>query len=534
MPAMYSGQLAPFRTRLAPNGMVCAVDHLAAAAGVDMLRRGGSAADAAVAASAVLAVTTQHQCGMGGDLFALVHAPDDSVPAALCASGRAGSGADPARLRRKGHRTMPAVGDIRAVPIPGCVDGWVALHERFGRLPLADVLAPARAYAADGFPASAELATAVAASLLDVEGADDFSGVRTGALVYRPGVVRALDAIVTEGRDGFYRGEFGRGLLALGAGEYTEDDLARSQADWVEPLAVDAWGHRLWTTPPPSQGYLTLSSAWMATGLPLPRDPDEPQWAHLLIEAARQAAHDRIDVLHDRADGPALLAPERLAPRRGRIDPGRAAVLGDSYADGGTIYLCAVDAERMGVSLIQSNAGGFGSLLVEPSTGIFLQNRGLGFSLQPGHPAEYGPGRRPPHTLAPALVTTADGRLDAVLGTMGGDAQPQVVLQLLARLLHANQSPGTAVAAPRWTLVSARPRATGAFDTWEAGGAVRVRLEAHAPSAWAEGLAQRDHTVERSEAFSHPFGHAHVIRVAEEALAGASDPRAAGGSAVGW
>jgi gamma-glutamyltranspeptidase/glutathione hydrolase len=531
---MYSGQLAPFRTRLAPNGMVCAVDHLASAAGVDMLRRGGSAADAAVATGAVLAVTTQHQCGMGGDLFALVHAPGHAVPAALCASGRAGSGADPERLRREGHRSMPFVGDIRSVPVPGCVDGWVALHERFGRLPLADVLAPARAYAIDGFPATAELATAAAASLLDVEGADDFSGVRTGALVYRPGVVRALDAIVAEGRDGFYRGEFGRGLLALGRGEYTEGDLARSQADWVEPLTVDAWGSRLWTVPPPSQGYLTLSSAWTATDLPLPHDPDDPQWAHLLIEASRQAAQDRLAVLHEHADGAALLAPERLAPRRGRIDAARAADLGDAYAGGGTVYLCAVDGDRMGVSLIQSNAGGFGSLLVEPTTGIFLQNRGMGFSLEPGHPAEYGPGRRPPHTLAPALVTAPDGRLDAVVGTMGGDAQPQVVLQLLARLLHAHQSPGAAVAAPRWTLASARPEATGAFDTWDARGAVRVRLESQAPAAWGEGLTARHHTVEVAEAFSHAFGHAHVIRVAEEALAGASDPRAVAGSAVGW
>lgn len=521
-------------SKLAPNGMVCAVDHLAAAAGVDMLRHGGSAADAAVATGAVLAVTTQHQCGMGGDLFALVHAPDDPVPAALRASGRAGSGADPDRLRGEGHYAMPAVGDVRAVPIPGCVDGWVALHERFGRLPLADVLAPARAYAADGFPATAELATAAAASLADVPGAEDYAGVRTGALVYRSGVARALDAIGREGRDGFYRGEFGRGLLALGAGEYSADDLDRSQADWVQPLTVDAWDRHLWTVPPPSQGYLTLASAWIAVGLSVPDDPDDPRWAHLLVEAARQAAYDRLDVLHEHAEGRALLASERLMPRRDRIDPDRAAVLGDVHVDGGTVYLCAVDGDRMGVSLIQSNAGGFGSLLVEPTTRIFLQNRGMGFSLQPGHPAEYGPRRRPPHTLAPALVTTPDGRLDIVLGTMGGDAQPQIVLQLLARLLHGGQTPGAAVEAPRWTLVSAAPGAAGSFDTWETGGAVRVRVEAHAPTAWVEGLAARGHLVEQAEALSHPFGHAHVIRVTEEALAGASDPRAAAGSAVGW
>ena len=520
-------------TRLAPRGMVCAVDHLAAAAGVDMLRRGGNAVDAAVATNAVLAVTTQHQCGMGGDLFALVHVPGGPSPAALCSSGRAGSGADADALRAEGHPAMPATDDIRTVPVPGCVDGWVALHDRFGRLPLAAVLAPAITYARDGFPASEELATAAGAFLAGRPGAEDFEDVRPGGVVHRPGVVRALEAVVADGRDGFYRGKFGRGLLALGNGLYTEDDLARSQAEWVEPLVVDAWGRRLWTVPPPSQGYLTLAAAWIADGLPVPTDPADPQWAHLLVEAARQAGHDRPHVLHEGADGHALLAPERLTPRRDAIDLDRAAVLGDTYADTGTIYLCAVDEDRMGVSLIQSNAGGFGSLLAEPSTRIFLQNRGFGFSLEPGHPAEYGPGRRPPHTLAPALVTTPDGRLDAVIGTMGGDAQPQVVLQLLARMLHGEQSPAAAIAAPRWVLVGGQPDAGGSFDTWDAGGDVRVRLESHAPAAWSDGLAARGHRVEHAQAFTHPFGHAHVIRVQGDVLAGAADPRARGGGTVG-
>ncbi|MBV9663052.1 MAG: gamma-glutamyltransferase, partial [Actinobacteria bacterium] len=149
--------LAPFATTLAPNGAVCAVDRLASEAGVALLRAGGSAADAAIAASAVLAVTTQHMCGMGGDLFALVH-DGAGVPTALNASGRAGAGADPERLRADGHRVMPRRGDIRAVPVPGCVDCWLTLHARYGRLPLTDVLEPARAYAADGFPASQTLA----------------------------------------------------------------------------------------------------------------------------------------------------------------------------------------------------------------------------------------------------------------------------------------------------------------------------------------------------------------------------------------
>src|ERR1700733_11618375 len=164
-------RLAPFASRYAPSGLVCAVDHLAAEAGVAVLRAGGNAADAAVATSAVLAVTTPHMCGMGGDLFALVHVGGDA-PAALNASGRAGSGADPERLRAEGHRTMPAIGDIRAVPVPGCVDGWLALHERFGRLPLGEVLAGARRYADKGFPAAPDL-VAAAGAVRHIPGAGD-------------------------------------------------------------------------------------------------------------------------------------------------------------------------------------------------------------------------------------------------------------------------------------------------------------------------------------------------------------------------
>ena len=525
--------LAPFVTRYAPNGMVCAVDHLAAEAGVALLRAGGSAADAAVATSAVLAVTTQHMCGMGGDLFALVH-DASGAPAALNASGRAGSGADPEKIRSEGHERMPFTGDIRSVPVPGCVDGWLALHERFGRLPLRDVLEPARRYALLGFPATTTLA-ASAQRLGSVPGAEDYAAngfLHPGDLVRRPGVARAIEAIVTEGRAGFYEGEFGEGLLALGAGEYTDDDLRRVQADWVEPLGIDVWGQRLWTVPPNSQGYLTLASAWMAERLDLPAEPDDPQWAHLLIEAARQAAFDRDEVLHEGADGAALLHPDRLAPRLARIDPDGAAPLAEDYAAGGTIYLCAVDRERMGVSLIQSNAAGFGALLVVPGVRIFLQNRGIGFSLEPGHPAEYGPGRRPPHTLAPALVTGRDGGLRMTIGTMGGDSQPQVLLQLLARLLTTHQSPGAAIAAGRWAMTNVKG-GTG-FDTWAERGEVAVNVEGHAPRGWDEGLAARGHRVHRTDPFGHGFGHAHVILSTDDRLAGASDPRSRAGAASGW
>ena len=523
----------------ARSGIVCAVDELAAEAGVETMRAGGNAVDAAIATNAVLAVTTQHMCGLGGDLFALVSVPGESVPLALNASGRAGSGADPERLRRAGHTEMPLFGDIGSVPVPGCVDGWIALSARLGRLLLAQVLAPAVELARDGFPASPLLARA-APSVVELPGADDFrAATHPGAVVHRPGVARTLEAIGRDGRDAFYRGEFGAGLRALGrrtaaADEYDEGDLATPMADWVEPLSVDAWGARVWTVPPNSQGYLSLAAAWIAERLPLPGDPSDPLWAHLLVEAARVASYDRVEVLHEHADGRALLDPDRLAARHALIGPDRAASLPpETYAGGGTIYLCAIDADRMGVSLIQSNAAGFGVRIVEPSTGIFLQNRGIGFSLRPGHPAELGPGRRPPHTLSPALVTDAAGRLDTVVGTMGGDAQPQIVLQLLARLLASDASVEQTIAAPRWVL-SGRPPAGNGFDTWDARGPVQIHVEAEAPAAWDTGLTGRGHDVVRHPPFGYNVGHAHAIRVAGDVLEGASDPRALIGGAAGW
>jgi gamma-glutamyltranspeptidase/glutathione hydrolase len=509
--------------------MVCSVDQLASNAGVAMLQAGGNAVDAAIATNAVLAVTSQHMCGMGGDLFALVHQPGDTMPAAVNASGRSGSGADADRLRADGYTVMPASMDIRAVPIPGCVDGWVALHERFGTMPLGELLEPARAYAEHGFPPSPTLAMSMT-TITHLPEADDYRDV--GTLLRRPGVARVLADIGKGGRAAYYEGEFGENLIALGAGEYTADDLARVNADWVQPLRTEAWGRVLWTIPPNSQGYLTLAAAWIAAGLDLPDDPDDPRWAHLTIEAARQAGYDRLDVLHEHADGDALLSPGRLGPRRDAIGDGAATLGEPPPRDGGTTYLCTMDRNRMGVSLIQSNAAGFGSGLIVPGVRIFLQNRGLGFSLQPGHPAEYGPGKRPPHTLCPALVTHPDGRLDRVIGTMGGDTQPQILLQLLARQLANGESPGRSIVAGRWGLADAD--GGSGFDTWLAKGRVAVNVEGQAPMTWDDGLRERGHDVRRIGDFAHAFGHAHVIVNEGDRLAGAADPRALVSMAAGY
>jgi gamma-glutamyltranspeptidase/glutathione hydrolase len=500
--------------------MVASADHLASRAGSMIFERGGNAVDAAIATNAAIAVTGPHLCGMGGDLFALVHVDGDVL--ALNSSGRAGSGADPDTLRAEGHTAMPFRHDIRTVTVPGCIDGWLALHRRFGSLALAEILEPAIDLAEGGFAASPLLVGSVAR--LDDAGRTNLhelvdQAVRSGAIVRRPGVATALRAIVSHGRDGYYGGEFGSGLLDLGAGHFTPGDLAVDQADWVEPLTASMFGVDVHTIGPNSQGYLAIGGGIVVDELDLPDDPADERWAHLLIEAAKLAGFDRPDMLHEGADGRGLL--DLIRARRSDLDTERATDHRVNGDDGDTTYLCTAEVDGMAVSLIQSNASGFGSWLAEPKTGINLHNRGLGFSLVPGHPAEFGPGRRPPHTLVPALVTRGHD-LVSVLGTMGGDAQPQILLQLLTRLFHHGQSPATAVSAPRWKLAGLE---TG-FDVWEAPGGAGVAVEGHAPSSWDQALAARGHRVERLAEFDGAFGHAHAIVLDGDTLAGAADPRA--------
>jgi gamma-glutamyltranspeptidase/glutathione hydrolase len=290
-----------------------------------------------------------------------------------------------------------------------------------------------------------------------------------------------------------------------------------------------------------------LAGAAVAEAAGLGEDPDDPGWAHLLVEVWRAVGHDRPAVLYDGADGDALVRPERLGAAAARISAHRAAppdvpAGGGSgvppvarIGDGDTTHLCAVDGDGLGVSLTQSNALDFGSHVVEPTTGVFLHNRGVGFSLVPGHPAEMTPGRRPPHTLSPMLATTPAGALTHVVGAMGGDAQPQINVQLLARLLRAGQDPATAVAAPR--LVLDAP-AAGPFRLWW-GEDLTVLVEANAPQGWFGGLERAGHRVRTIGEFDPvAVGCAQIIAREPEpsgtrVLVGGSDPRSPEGTAIG-
>ena len=542
--------MAPFGPRTGLRGMVAAADQLASIAGVGALDRGGTAGDAVVSAAAVMAVTSPHLCGMGGDLLAMVCAPGIG-PEALLAIGRAGFGVDPDRMRAEGHSVMPLRRDVRSVTVPGAVDGWLALHDRYGRLPLATVLGPAIELAEEGFVASILLALS-SHLVADVPGAQQLcpdGPLRPGDRVQLPGVGRALRGIADGGRDAHYLGEFGRALIALGQGTFAHSDLQHPVADWCQPLHLEVWGRELWTVPPPSQGYLTLASSWVAEQLGIGGDPTDPLWAHVVVEASRAAGHDRPEALFDGADGQALLAESRLRPRIARFRPDRATAsdVGRSpwsttaapvthLGDGDTTHLCAIDADGLGISLTQSNALDFGSHLVAGSTGIFLHNRGVGFSLEESHPAELRPGARPPHTLSPLLATTSDGSLTHLVGAMGGDAQPQILLQLLARMLRSGQDPPTAVAGARLALDA--PSA-GPFRLWW-GDELTVRVEAHAPAGWMDGLRDRGHHAEAIGAFDPvAVGCAQVIEVVggpddpARHFVGAADPRSPEGGTAG-
>ncbi|MEL6890521.1 MAG: gamma-glutamyltransferase, partial [Actinomycetota bacterium] len=304
------------------------------------------------------------------------------------------------------------------------------------------------------------------------------------------------------------------------------------QADWVDPLSADVFGVTLHTIGPNSQGYLALGGARLAERLDLPADPDDEQWVHLLVEASTAAGRDRPRMLHDGAAGADLL--DIIDGRFDEIDTERASTRWAPTADGDTTYLCTAgrgaDGSEMAVSLIQSNASGFGSHLVEPNTQINLHNRGMGFSLEPGHPAELTPHRRPPHTLLPMAATRADGSLAGVLGTMGGDAQPQIMLQLAARLFHHRQSPGRALAAGRWAL---RGPSTG-FDTWTAPEGPGLNIEGQAPVDWVEALAARGHRTAHTGSWDSGYGHACAIVSDRDGMwVGSSDPRSVVGTCAG-
>jgi gamma-glutamyltranspeptidase len=538
------------------RGAVVAPHHLATAAGLSILAAGGSAVDAAIATNAVLGVVMPSGCGIGGDAFWLIWDAATRRQVGLNGSGRAPAAADPAALRRDGLAAIPFRGPL-AITVPGAVRSWGDAHARFGRLSRAVVLAPAIEVARDGFAAWPGFISAVEGTLPGVEAAigsgSGFERVyrphgrpwRLGEPVRLAALAGTLERLAQVGFDDFYDGEIGerqvRGLAAAGS-SITAEDLLAHRSTWTEPIAIGYRGVRVTTHPPNSSGIVALELLNILETFEPPA-PDafgptgckDPGWIHLGIEASKLAMADRDANLTDPEF--ADCAVDRLTSKTWAaelarlIDPQRAAhpVAATSPRGGGTIYLATVDADGNAVSLIESNYMGFGSGVVDPETGCHYQNRGSYFSLDPAHPNVLAPGKRTLHTLLPGMLFR-DGETGpwVVTGSMGGDAQPQIHLQVVSALVDGGLDVATAVAAPRWFV---EPETHFAPP-------VEVRAEPRFAGGVLAALAAMGHPVTETAPFDGGLGHAHAIELVDGgpaeggSLAAATDPRSAGLPAV--
>ena len=531
-PFRYRSPAMPISSYTGTRAVAVTPHHLATQAAVDVMRGGGNAADAVIAANAVLGMVLPSTCGIGGDLFAIVHRPGWDRPDVLNASGRGGSGLDADRLRSAGHSELPYRAP-ETITVPGCVDGWEALAARHGSLPLTELLAPAIALGTDGFPVSKEFASDLGVIAPMIQGQKSAVALypsgevpRSDDLLRRADLAATLSAIATEGRSAFYEGRVAEQISAATGGVLKPDDLTANTSDWVEAIGATVFGLEAWTVPPNSQGYLTVAAAMLLEYLDPPADPMDPRFHHAVIEAYRAVAWERDDLVADSRFAPlapeSLLDPERILSRVKSISAARVARWkSPGPAPGGTAYFCAMDASGMAVSCIQSNFAGIGSGISAGDTGVFLHNRGAGFNLIPGHPNEAAPGKRPMHTLSPTLWTRG-GSPALILGTRGGHQQPQYLVQIAALLLIAGLDPAAAQESPRWSA--------GQIDGEGSALAAEIRM----PEAVVIGLRTRGHFVDRGPDLAAGWGPVSVIAIEPDGTRrAAADPRVGTATAIG-
>ena len=512
----------------APSGMVATPHPLATAAGVEALRAGGTAVDAAVAANAMLAVVYGNACGIGGDAFALVWDPADGRLHGFNGSGRSPRSLTIERVRNAGHETMPQRGPF-TVNVPGAVDAWVQLVERFGRRSLADALLPAADAAERGYQLTRTTAGAIRASLpwFDDAARTVFgSAGGPGDTMRQPLLAASLRTIADGGRDAYYGGPIGEEIaraVQSAGGALSAADIAAHHGEWVEPITTAYRDHEVATIPPNSQGITALIALNVLSRLDWPMGlPMSADRIHAQVEAIKVAwsERDRCVTDPDRglADPSVLLSDAHTAWLASRLSPERAQIVEPANPPGGgTVYLCAADADGMLVSLIESNYMGFGSGIMGGSTGIMLQNRGAYFSLDAAHPNALAPGSRTLHTLMPGMLLR-DGRAEVALGAMGGDGQPQTMVQMVTGLLDDGLEPQAAVSRPRWVAQAAAPFT----PLWS------LAIESDGvDSAAVDELRARGHDVELVEPRTPRMGWAQVIRRRPDlSYEGGADPRA--------
>ncbi|MCQ2445001.1 MAG: gamma-glutamyltransferase [Mailhella sp.] len=544
----YCATVSQSTNPLAVHGMVTSPNYMATQAGLDILRKGGNAVDAAIAAAATLAVVYPQMCTPGGDNFWLIYNAKTGELKALNASGRAGAKATIEYYAGKGLRKIPSRGYDAANTVPGVVSGW---GEAYGysrsalgtKIEWKDLLAAPIDYARNGFPVSTSLSYW---SKINVDPSDmefrnlqrfsEFAGIflkkggkpyEVGEILRQPDLAETLSVLAERGADDFYRGSIAKKIVAdleKNGGLLTLEDFARHHADWVDPISVDYRDLRAYNFPPNTQGMASLEILNVLNNIDVKSlGEGSADYYHAIIEATKEAFIDRDRYLSDpdfvKIPLEYLLSEKHGREQAARIDMKKAAGPKQPLdPKGDTIWLGVVDGQGNAVSLIQSIYHDFGSGIVPAGTGIILQNRGSFFSLDPKHVNCLKPGKRTFHTLNPAMMLK-NGKPYLVYGTMGGEGQPQTQAAIATRVVDFGMTPQEAISAPRWLY----------GRTWGAA-SNDLKIEGRVPADVADELRKRGHPIKVVDGFTDTMGHAGAILINQETgvLQGGTDPRGDG------
>ncbi len=547
----------------ASRGMVACAHYLATQAGLHILTQGGNAIDAAIAANIAMTVVYPSTCSAGGDVFMLIWNEQSRKLYALNGSGRAPQGMTPELFASQGYKQIPERGPL-AINVPGAVDGWFEALERFGTLPAEMIFAPAIGYAEEGVPITSKLSGWLNQAAMPVlKRWESSAGVylpdnrlpKTGDVLRQPHLARTYRMLAQEGRDAFYKGPIAREItdyIQQCGGVLDLEDMQKHHSDWVEPISTNYRGYDVFEFPPNSQGLTALEMLNIIEGYNLKSiGYQTPEYLHILLEAKKLAFADRDQYISDPefVDVPVrqLISKEYAEAQRARINLQRAipSVAAGLEKESDTMYLCVADGEGNVVSLIQSLYFGFGSGVVGGNTGVMMHNRGAYFSLDPRHVNYLQPGKRTMHTLTPAMVLR-DGTPYMAVGTMGGDAQPQIHVQLLSAMLDFGLNVQQAISAPRWR--SGRMRInplSGKQDIMQGQRGVDGHLERNMvevvmmENRFPEGVPYLLDVLGHRTTIVGPWddglGHAQAIQINSRGhyFEGAADPRC-DGLALGW
>lgn len=500
-----------FATRsevIAQNGMAATSHPIATQIALDILKMGGNAIDAAIAANAALGLMEPTGCGIGGDLFTIIWDAKTEKLYGLNASGRSPKGLSREYFVENGFELIPQRGPL-SVSVPGTVDGWFEMHERFGKLPMEEILSPSIEYARNGFPVTELIAYYLQRSASVLGRFPNFKETympngkmpKKGEIFRNPLLANTYEIIARQGRDAFYKGEIAQIIanhVQESGGFLSLEDLSSHSSTWVEPVSVNYRGYDVWQLPPNGQGIAGLQMLNILEGYDIASmGLFSPEYIHLFVEAKKLAFEDRAkyyaDMDFNHIPVKELLSKEYAEQRRALINPNRAARRFNAgiFEPQNTIYLTVADKEGNMVSLIQSNYRGMGSGVTPPGLGFVLQNRGESFNLQPGHFNTYEPGKRPFHTIIPGFITK-DGQPYISFGVMGGDMQPQGHVQIVVNIIDFGMNLQEAGDAPRIQHVgSTEP--TGSKTMTDGG---IVNLESGFPYETIRALMEKGHTIQ--------------------------------------